>query len=508
MRTPESSRLRRRRGWRWSAAAVVVVVASGGTVGRAAASEADARLIFSLSAGGSGVALTYDRKNLLPVSPLADMGFPRVSLQLDDSPSSTARAVAFDPGVLGAGNALSQIFGAPPGAVPAYPLYADARFPTGPSSASAGAHQPAGTGGGAVDGFSGSASAEAQKARGSSAVFSARGQGQGGTRWRIPVPGESEADVRALHRDVASLLARSGHLAVPVKEPSGDMVAIDNGSVVGEAGRAGTGLSGKVVSTVGGVELLGGLVRIGRMVTTAELSWPSPTVSAKPTVTSSLTDVTVLGVPAIIDRDGIRIQSQGAPAPETGAVRKAFAAHGATFGAGTSAVRPEGVSGNALTFGFNGQVQPGETDSFELDFARVWFSYVAELEGGQAAPAVPEAGSAAPGSAMAVSRPVTPSRREPANRLLPAAPSRGRPLAAPGRSEAGGDVRALPASSRPVLARSARKLGYGNAWALWPAVFTLLAVVVAGRRLQRTAWSRRASETGNTRSDGQGPSYR
>lgn len=359
----------------------------------------EGKLIYALSAEGRGMAIVYNRKNLLPVSPLVGLGVPGVVLQLDDSPAATARATALEPGVFGAANGLSQIFGAPPGLVPAYPLYADAKYPVGPPTASLGTSSPAPVPGtGPVEVASASAAAEPDSASGQARLGGLGGAGSTpASGFGIAVPSASEPAVRDLFHKVASILAQSGHTTVATAEPDGTMVAMDNGSVAAWAGRSGTVLRAEVRSTMGGVELLGGLVRVGRMRTTAALEWPSPSVPAKPSFTTSLADISILGVPALIDSGGIHLQQGAAPAPAADQVTRAFAEHGVSFGPGVTTTDKETAQGSALRFAFEGEVQPGETDTFVVDFGRAALSFYAAM--GEGSPPSQEASAPASTSA-------------------------------------------------------------------------------------------------------------
>src|SRR5687768_12423994 len=68
----------------------------------ASSTGGEPRGTYYLAVQGIGLGVVYNRKDLLPFAPLLNVGMPKVSLELDDTPTSSARATALDPGIISA----------------------------------------------------------------------------------------------------------------------------------------------------------------------------------------------------------------------------------------------------------------------------------------------------------------------------------------------------------------------------------------------------------------------
>lgn len=391
----------------WGRSAWRVVAAGSGVAalvvpawaGFARAGEGSSVRLFRLSASASGVGVVFDRKDLLPITPILDLGSPRVKASLSDAPASDVTASPFDPGALRvAGGAVATLVGLP-FSPPSVPGTAVASYPTGdPESAVETA----------LENDQGPYVVAA--ARASSAREGAHGVAAVGSLAGPPAPGSSRPEglqVRAgaagsaRIRDLRELLGR--YLGVPTptgSAASGDelLFSVLGGRTEAALSSAGDVLSGVVTSDVTGLSFLGGIVEISGLHSRVTLGWPD--LASRPEVAHGVEvgAVTVLGVPAQITDHGLEMGGTTVPAPVAATVSELLAERGGRF---TVGVTEEGDGHRrvvGLLFDFLGEVQPGEIDHAQLAFGSAGLDYSGELIGsgladfGGAEPAYPTYG--------------------------------------------------------------------------------------------------------------------
>jgi hypothetical protein len=334
---------------------------------------------YAGQATATGVGVVYDRKNLLPVSPLFSAAMPRTTSQFDSAPTSASRGSPFDPGILASGRAASQLFGAPPDLIPPYPLFADATYPAGPASAQVGSAEVLG----------GQAAAEAESTK-ANAVIGQGAAGSGGKQDAVPLRAspQLQATVDALRSSIAALLGRYRAARNQDRAGSGGsdgaLISVREATASTALEHRGLDLVERASSELRDVSLLGGAIHIESVVSSAETHIPGRE-AGKTDLTSSLQGMDILGVPATLTAEGLRLEGQALPVPAdvTKAVEQAFAGHGFTLRADER--RAEGAGAHVIAFrmGFTGSVQPGETDSFEMTLgtsALSWHSRVGDRE--------------------------------------------------------------------------------------------------------------------------------
>jgi len=138
------SKVRCRQWWSVVAIAGLALAAMPSAAARQAQEPPETIEVFTYSLAGGAAAIggSFDIKGFLALSPILAFGVPRVTMGLDPTPSSSARAAPIDPGVVGAANAAGPaLLGIPPGLIPTFPLYADAAFPQGQPEAEVGVRQ-------------------------------------------------------------------------------------------------------------------------------------------------------------------------------------------------------------------------------------------------------------------------------------------------------------------------------------------------------------------------------
>lgn len=337
---------RRRRSVLLLLLSVLFVVGPATVAGRSAARAEEVDLFHSYvqSGGASAITVVFNRENFLPFSPIVDLGVPRVRLEMGDSPTTSAKAAALDPGLLGAASGLTQILGVPPGVVPPYPLYADAKFPTGPEQATAGVSQDIPSAGAGLEGVTGHSEATAERAA-------------------------AETSVSNLKGDATGLAG---------------LIAIRGAATEGELLHKERSLEGMLRTRLTGVELLGGLVEIGTIETKVRLKMTDPRKAPEvASATTTMGDVRIAGVGLL--PAGTVAQLADAVAQ----INELVSPSGLTLEVAVP-TREEGVLGiTGLRMTFDGEIQPGERDFVQVSLASARLSYFSELVEVPTPPATP-----------------------------------------------------------------------------------------------------------------------
>lgn len=281
----------------------------------------------------SGITVVFNRENLLPFSPLVDVGVPRVRLEIGDTPTTSARAAPLDPGLVGAATGLAQILGVPPGVVPQYPLYADAKFPTGPEQATVGVSQDLPSGPATAVGVRGHSEAAAERATATASLTELAGGSEG----------------------LAGL------------------VTVQGAATDGELVHDGRSIEGVLRARLTGVKLLGGLVEIGTIESKVQLRMPDPLKAPEvASTTTTIGDIRIAGSPL----------PSGSPSQLADAVERVnevLEPSGLWLEAAvpTEADGVLGITGVRVTF--DGEVQPGERDFLQVSLGSASLSYFSEL---------------------------------------------------------------------------------------------------------------------------------
>jgi hypothetical protein len=221
------------------------------------ATSDDGSFVYQLSGAADGIRLTYDREAFLPFTPIADLRVPSARATLDSTPVTTVRSAVADPGLFGSLGSALPVLGLPGGLVPAWPLYADANFPSGPADAVAGA----------------------------------------GTDRSVPI------DLGLLHgQSHAELDHGTGRSRVAGTELKG-IVDTDGIASDVDVKREGTHLIARAQTSLSGVDLLSGLVHFESLGSVVTLDWPSPQEKAVVTKTIEAAGMTVAGLPIPTPKD-------------------------------------------------------------------------------------------------------------------------------------------------------------------------------------------------------------
>jgi hypothetical protein len=221
---------------------------------------------FELSASGSGILLTYDIENALPVSPVLSLGLPEAVANQSNSSGYALASLAY-PGPLVAdlGSALKQ--GGTDAPIPPYPVRTQAYYP-GEQTSQRDQTFP----GADMSSITNESSAEA------SSKYSG-----------ISVPGVFQTGAVEVH----------------------SKTEITNGAVVSHT---------RVHQ--GNIDILGGLIHIGSVVT--DISSSSDGTKGTNSGTTNVSEATVLGLAATIDGTGIHLKQGLPPAnPITDAAKQA-----------------------------------------------------------------------------------------------------------------------------------------------------------------------------------------
>lgn len=324
------------------------------------ASASNSTFVYSVDAQGNGVGLVYDRYAFLALSPILNVGFPRASVGVDDTPSATSFASPADPGLLGALAAVGPVLGVPPGVIPQYPLYANAGYPNGQRSGTVGVqYAPPGSSQDAAAAVSGKAMADLDRASAAASFGTAAVSGpivKKAHPVRVPALGAARSALPLLLRE-ARLLFRSAGLN-PAAESTSDLVSVAGGEAISSVRRSGTGLSAFSEGRALGVSLLGGLIKIDSVRGTVRMTWASPT--ARPVVTSSseVVGASVMGFPVTVDGAGLHFLGTTVPLPVEEAVNRLINDRGGRFTVGEKATTANRASVAALSFRFHGVIQP------------------------------------------------------------------------------------------------------------------------------------------------------
>ena len=239
----------------------------------------------SANSGADGIRVHFDIVGFLPVTPALSLGSVTAEAFVE-STRRTAVALLPDPGgtVVAAPGLAAGLVGVPN--VPGYPLIARAEDPFVPSAE---ASPVQGTGLGVIR-------AEASADRAAASARAGRiGAGDGLT---------GLAPVNEL---VAAL---AGQLDLPL---SGPLLDLGTAQVEVEEVRSGPAqLRATATTRLSGLQLLGGLVRIASIETTATAALDGTTASAEPP-TVEVSGVTVAGVPAALTEDGLSLAGSSSP---------------------------------------------------------------------------------------------------------------------------------------------------------------------------------------------------
>lgn len=301
---------------------------------RARAQEVDLYHSYIQSGGASAITVVFNRENLLPFSPIVDLGVPRIRLEIGDTPSASAKAAPLDPGLLGAASGLSQILGVPPGVVPPYPLYADAKFPTGPEQATVGVSQDVPSGGAELEGVRGHSEATAERAAAEASVSDLKGGAEG----------------------LAGVVRMRG--------------AATDGELLHE----GRSLQGTLRTRLTGVELLDGLVEIGTIETKVRLQMTDPLKAPEvASATTTMSDIRLAGTVALPSETAAQL------ADAIKQINELVSASGLRLEVAVP-TEDDGVLGiTGLRMTFDGEIQPGERDFVQVSLASARLSYFSEL---------------------------------------------------------------------------------------------------------------------------------
>lgn len=214
---------------------------------------------YDLRGRGSGVLVSYDIPGRLPISPILDIAAPDVQASLSVGPTPAASSSLAYPGplVLGLDTIFAQ-FGGYENPLPAYPAIVRAPSTAG-TSAEDSTTVPGGTMAASAEGASASATAL--------------------------MPGRATPAV-------ASIGSVSASATTTIE---------------------GTSATSHVRVEVDGIDLLGGLVQLDSLVT--DLSVTSDGNTAATAGGTTIAGATALGLPVVIDADGIRFEGAGDAAP-------------------------------------------------------------------------------------------------------------------------------------------------------------------------------------------------
>lgn len=244
------------RALRVLAAGVVAVGAAGGATGPAAADLVDQFGGFELLARGNGIQVTYDSPGLVPQGPAIQASIPE-ALATSSSGTNYALASLAYPGPVLAdlSTVLAQSNPDLPAVVPPYPVRTQAFFPSGPTTQT---------------------------------------QSGGSAEMRSTTDAASSQAVAFYGGTDIGPLVRSGSIT------GSSVTRVEDGRVVSRA---------RV--EVQGVDILGGLVHVESVVT--DLVAVSDGRKAASEGTTTVGGVTVLGLAATIDGDGVHLDEKPPP---------------------------------------------------------------------------------------------------------------------------------------------------------------------------------------------------
>jgi hypothetical protein len=301
----------------------------------ASAAAVDSSFVYQLRGVADGIRLSFDREAFLPFSPIVDLKLATSAATIDSTPVTNVHSTVADPGLLGSLGSALPVLGFPAGLVPAWPLSADANYPSGPADA--------------VSGL--------------------------GTDTSVPTDpgllhGESHAEL-----DHGSGRARVGGAALSgLFDIRGIASSVD-------VKREGTHLIGRAQATLTGVSLLDGLIRFESLGSVVTLDWPSPAEKAAVTRTLDAVGLTVAGIPVPVPADA---KSGLAETINTALRAIAGDRFSVAFEQKITEV-PGGVEASALRFFVDGKVLPAvppflgqEVDRFYVDLGISGLSYQGE----------------------------------------------------------------------------------------------------------------------------------
>lgn len=376
------------RGWRWiwrstllgASAAATVIGAGSFPVARAQTSTAgEFRHVYDVAGDASAVKVVLSRKQLLPIDPLVDVAFPHVRLELNDLPSASVRAAPLDPGIGASLAGIGPVFGVPVGVAPPYPLFAGATYPGGTGKSTVGVTQRvpfvATPGIGRFAGISGQAEATSGRARATAAVAKVDNDASAAESARtIPLPQHLQAWAAGLAQAPPLDVALSGTTGEPA------LLEFRGASSSGEFVHRDLSLNLELETALTDVSLLAGAIRISSVRTSARLDWPDPRQSPTRDIVTTLAGVSVLGqaVPRSVERAG--------PAAVADFVNQQLGSRGLTMTVGGPVNEPNQASLQGVRIVFDGEIQPGERDFFQLDLGGLALSFSSLLEEDRLAP--------------------------------------------------------------------------------------------------------------------------
>ncbi|MEW6477730.1 MAG: choice-of-anchor P family protein [Actinomycetota bacterium] len=295
----------------------------------------DNSFVYQLRGVADGIRLSFDREAFLPFSPIVDLKLATSAATIDSTPVTNVHSTVADPGLLGSLGSALPVLGFPAGLVPAWPLSADASYPSGPADA--------------VSGF--------------------------GTDQSVPTDpgllhGESHAEL-----DHGTGRARAGGAALSgLFDIRGMASSVD-------VKREGTRLVGRAQATLTGVSLLDGLIRFESLASLVTIDWPSPAEKAAVTRQLEAAGLTVAGLPVPVPKD---TQSNLGTTMNTALRTIAGERFSVAFEPKSTEVAG-GVKVSALRFFVDGKVLPAvppflgqEIDRFYVDLAVSALSYQGE----------------------------------------------------------------------------------------------------------------------------------
>lgn len=365
-----------------TAAWCCALAASGAGLADRANGEGDVSpgLVYRLGGQATGFGFHANRRNLLPVQPLVDVGVPRVSAVIDSAPSAVARAAPADPGVAaGLSGAAPAATGLPPGFVPPYPLFADSSYPVGDRESFVGQRHrmPLSAEAAFLRGASGEARAGASFGSAVAELAEMDSEGLLANQARtIPMSANQRAAVKGLFEQADTVLARHG-VAAPRAEPSGVFLTFGAARATVRVERDRNELVGVARSILTDVTLLGGLVTFAAIESELSVHWSGP--SQQPVLERRYTfgDARIAGVEAGYDGGMLHFAGRDAPAagvPLAELLTELFAGR-ARVSVDRSDADANSSSLVPLSFEFTGEFQPGEFDSGGFSLGAISLRY-------------------------------------------------------------------------------------------------------------------------------------
>lgn len=434
--------------WRRRPLAVIgILLALAATVGPhaiAAPVQAPTEIhVYNIAASANGIGTVYDREGLLALSPILDVGFPRATASVENTPSSASRAAPAEPGLVGALNAIGPVLGVPPGLIPPYALYADASYPTGPEQASVGAQGEEPSGGQRLFGILAGNAVAREDFAAATATF-----GDGSSPFALPA--EAAAGLEQLRSTIQGLVG--GGAPAPIASAADTVFSVTGGDASVETERDGRSVRATATARLTGVSLLGGTFTIGAVESTMTMEWPDPAGEPVTTSQTDIFDARLVGLPIRFTSEGFEFAGNVLPAPVEDIINQLVVERGGSFRLGEERSDETGAAVTALVFDFDGVLVEGvdgtppipfltgERDIVHLSMGGIAMRYASAVRTIPAlpTPAPPTVSAASPTAAG----------------LLPAPAAPATPNAAPATPDVTGPTASGAVPSSPSLANS------------------------------------------------------